>query len=88
MNTFTLCFALSLIVLGSSSIKVESNDIENRKETTPNSMEILEAILNDPEFLSLNSHQQLRVLVIMYEMLDRQMQRQTFIDRKKRDIKQ
>ena len=87
MNTFTLCFALGLIVLGSSSMILESTDIENRKETSPNSMEILETILNDPEFLSLNSHQQLRVLVIMYEMLERQMQRETFIERKRHDIK-
>ena len=87
MNTFTLCFTLGLIVLGSSSMIVESKDIENRKEISPNPMDILEAILNDPEFVSLNSHQQLRVLVIMYEMLERNMQRQTFIDRKRRDIK-
>ncbi len=39
-------------------------------------METLQTILNDPEFVSLSPQQQLRVLVIMYEMLERHLKNQ------------
>ena len=45
-------------------------------ETTSSLMNILDAIVNDPEFLQLESRQQLRLLMIIYDMLEAHYKRQ------------
>jgi hypothetical protein len=86
MKYFAFFFALGVLCLV-SSIKVKSKDIANNQEKPKSLMETLEAILNDPEFVSLNPQQQLRVLVIMYEILESHLKSQESINTNKRNIK-
>ena len=64
----SLCFITLLIKesksTNGSDVFVESS-MDNRSL-----MDIMMAILNDPEFLSLQPHQQLKVLIIIYNMLE------------------
>jgi hypothetical protein len=46
-------------------------------------MDIIQSILNDPEFLALNSKQQLHVLIIIYDALEAHYKKQGFADKKK-----
>lgn len=63
--------ALILSNLVSSLIAYSEND-----EKQPTSlMGIIEAILNDAEFVSLKPQQQLRVLVVIYELLENHLKR-------------
>ena len=53
---------------------IKRNDINNNNNTSL--MSILDAILNDPEFLRLDSKQQLQLLMIIYNMLEAHYKRQ------------
>ena len=64
MKIFTFHFALAMIYLATS--------MPAQAEKTTNLMEIIEAILNDPEFVALRPEFQLRVLLIIYDMLEKQ----------------
>lgn len=65
--------ALSLICLvASSPISQSENIVATRQQQTLSLMEIIEAILNDPGFLSLNHEEQVHVLGIMYKMIQNQ----------------
>ena len=61
MKCFAFCFAFGLLFLVSSMI-VKSKDIALIQEKPKSLMENLEAILNDPEFVSLSPQQQLSVI--------------------------
>jgi hypothetical protein len=61
LKLFTSAFVLILLVLSS----VESN---KQRQTTL--IEILENIVNDPEYLALSDNQQLEVLVMIYTLLN------------------
>ena len=70
MNSFSL---ILLFLVGSISVYIVKNET-----TQPNLMGIIEAILNDPEFVSLMPLQQLRVLVTIHEMLETYLRRRQY----------
>ena len=73
MNSFYL---IILCLVGSLSAHIGENETEQ-----PSLMGIIEAILNDPEFVSLKPQQQSRVLVAIYEMLETYLQRNQYDER-------
>jgi hypothetical protein len=73
MNSFTL---ILLCLIGSMSAFIVENETKQ-----PHLMGIIEAILNDPEFVSLKPQQQLRVLVTIYEMLETYLKSRQFYKR-------
>ena len=70
MKTLTFCIGIALTCLA-TSMSAPLENIPVRREKTPNLMEIIDVILNDPEFLSLRTEQQLRVLLIIYDTLEK-----------------
>jgi len=52
-------------------MRAQSDDVEAPSEKTPSLMEIIEAILNDQEFVSLRPQKQLRVLLHIYDILEK-----------------
>ena len=64
---------------------VESSPMGNEREESQNVslMDIIQSILNDPEFLALSNKQQLHVLIVMYDAIEAHYNNQGFIDRKK-----
>ncbi len=67
---------LTVVVLALMALTMTSRQMAeasvNTKDNNNNNMsmnEILQSILSDPEFLSLDSQQQLQVLLTIYEML-------------------
>ena len=44
--------------------------VETSHESKPSLKDIIAKILNDPEFLALDEHKQLLVLIIIYNMLE------------------
>ena len=79
-----LIFLLGAITTQSSEIDKEKN-VDNEVEQSE-VMQMLLAIMNDSEFLSLNSNQQLRVLVALYSMLQDYFETENSEGRQKRDI--
>jgi hypothetical protein len=47
----------------------QRNETDTNKQEERSLMGIIQAILNDPEFLSLNKTQQLSILTIIYNMI-------------------
>ena len=70
MNSFSL---ILLCLVGLMSAYMVKNET-----IQPNVMGIIEAILNDPEFVSLMPLQQLRVLVTIHEMLETYLRRNQY----------
>ncbi len=64
--------ALMTLTMTSRQMAEASVNIEDNNSNPNNHMslnELLQSILSDPEFLSLDSQQQLQVLLTIYEML-------------------
>jgi hypothetical protein len=61
LKLFTSAFVLILLVLSS---------VEGNKQRQTTLIEILENIVNDPEYLALSDNQQLEVLVMIYTLLN------------------
>ena len=70
MKIFTCHFVLVLIYLV-KLMPTQSENMPVRREKTANLMGIIEAILIDPEFTALSPQQQLRVLLIIYNTLEK-----------------
>lgn len=71
MKSLTFYIILGLFYLTVLSARMQSEDTDEFGETTPNpKIALLKAIVNDPEFLSLNPKQQIRIFVIVYENLE------------------
>ena len=67
MNFIKICFSLlAVILLVAYAEQSEDSDLE----------QMMRAILTDPEFLSLNVKQQLRILVEIYNILERKFAQQ------------
>ena len=64
---------------------VESSPMDNQRDESQNAslMDIIQSILNDPEFLALSNKQQLHVLIVMYDAIEAHYNNQGFNDRKK-----
>ena len=73
---FFLAFCLTLL---GSSMMMETKDMETQHETNPSLMDTLVTILNDPEFVSLKPQQQIRIVVIIYEILEKRLKKQSFM---------
>jgi hypothetical protein len=69
MNLFFFFFALTLICLD-SLIRVRGEYDIKYNERVPRSTEIIEAIMNDPQFASLKPLEQIYILVIIYNKLE------------------
>ena len=61
LKLFTSAFVVILLVLSS---------VESNKKRQPTLIEVLETIVNDPEYLALSDNQQLEVLVMIYTLLN------------------
>ena len=59
LKLFTSAFVVILLVLSS---------VESNKKRQPTLIEVLETIVNDPEYLALSDNQQLEVLVMIYTL--------------------
>ena len=75
-----LTFVLFVISLALLLTRAEMKDTLNVEQSIL--MIVIQSILNDPEFLALNNDQQLRVLTIIYKMLEDRFKSQ----KKKRDV--
>ena len=74
MNFIKICVPLlAVILLVACAEQSEDSDLE----------QIMKAILNDPEFLSLNVRQQLRILVEIYNILEAKFAQQNDFRHKK-----
>ncbi len=66
---------LSLLIVATLMINVSYTEVvESPNSNSKNEaslMTIIQSILNDPEFLALNTHEQLRILITIYDMLER-----------------
>ena len=69
MNFFVFFFAFTLICLD-SSIRVRGESDIKYNERIPRSTEILQAIMNDPQFASLKPLEQIYILVIIYNKFE------------------
>ena len=69
MCSILKCFALTLIFLD-SSIRIRGEYDIKYNERFPRSTEILEAIMNDPQFASLKPLEQIYILIIIYNKLE------------------
>jgi len=73
-----ICIALALTSL------IERTKAQKEKVENLTLMDVIQNILNEPEFLALSARQQLDVLLVMYTILDNHLKRSK--DMKKRDI--
>jgi hypothetical protein len=55
-------------------VKSKIQDIKDEEQSSI--IKIINAILIDPEYLALNDQQQLRILIIVYNMLERHLKEQ------------
>ena len=66
---------LSLLFVASLMKNVSNTEVvkspTSYSKNGPSLMAIIQSILDDPEFLALNTHQQLKILVTIYDMLER-----------------
>lgn len=84
---------ITFVVLLFSTLTVQSEiDSSNRDDNTNDknleqseTMKMLQAIMNDSEFLALNAHQQLRVLIVLYSWLKNNFDNKN-LENKKREI--
>ena len=84
---------ITFVVLLFSTLTVQSEiDSSNRDDNTNDknleqseTMKMLQAIMNDSEFLALNAHQQLRVLIVLYSWLKDNFDNKN-LENKKREI--
>ena len=78
MNFIKICVSLlAVILLVAYAKQFEDSDLE----------QMMRAILTDPEFLSLNVKQQLRILVEIYNILERKFAQQNdFRDKKSTNV--
>jgi hypothetical protein len=62
---------------------VETSDIRNERGESKKLtlMDIIQSVLNDPEYLALSSKQQLHVLIVMYDILEDHLKKQGFVDK-------
>ncbi len=65
---------------------VETSDISNERGESEKLtlMDIVQSVLNDPEFLTLSSKQQLHVLIVIYDILEGHLQKQAMLGKKMR----
>ena len=63
-----------LLICLAALLRVNSQDIHYEEQTTM--MDVLQAILNDPQFLALSNQDQLRLLVLIYTMLENHLKEQ------------
>ena len=65
---------------------VESSQMDNQRYESQNAslMDIIQSILNDPEFLALSNKQQLHVLIAMYNIIEGHLQKQSMIGKQMR----
>jgi hypothetical protein len=70
----------------SFAFKVETSDISNERGESNNSilMDIIQSVLNDPEYFALSSKQQLHVLIVMYNIMEDHLQKQRMIGKQMR----
>jgi len=63
----------------------ETTHLSNQRDESNNSImiDIIQSVLNDPEFLALSNKQQLHVLIVMYNAIEAHYNKQGFIDKKK-----
>ena len=66
-TTTLICMTLAFAFMA------ETNHVSNQRDESGNLtfMEIIQSILNDPEFLALSSRQQLHVLISIYNVIIR-----------------
>jgi hypothetical protein len=78
MNFIKICiFLFAVMLLGVCAEQPKDSDLN----------QMMRAILNDPEFLSLNVKQQLRILVEIYNILERKFAQQNdFKDKKSTNV--
>ena len=84
---------ITFVVLLFSTLTVQSEiDSSNRDDNTNDknleqseTMKMLQAIMNDSEFLALNAHKQLRVLIVLYSWLKDNFDNKN-LENKKREI--
>ncbi len=67
---FFLAFFSTLL---GSSMMIETKDMETQHEANLSLMDTLITILNDPEFVLLEPEQQMRILVIIYAILEKRL---------------
>ena len=75
---------LILLICLAALLRVNSQDIHSQEQQTT-LVDILQAILNDPQFLELSNQDQLRLLVMMYNMLENHLKEQQNGVKKKRN---
>ena len=74
------------IVLMAFAFAVESSQTDNERGESQNVslMDIIQSILNDPEFLALSNKQQLHVLILMYNAIESHYKNMGIVNKKKR----
>jgi hypothetical protein len=79
---FTTTF---MFVTFAFAFMAETTHLSNQRDKSENVslMDIIQSVLNDPEFLALSSKQQLHVLIVMYNAIEAHYNKQGFIDKKK-----
>jgi len=77
--------ATFMFVAFAFAFMAETTHLSNQRDESNNSimMDIIQSVLNDPEFLALSNKQQLHVLIVMYNALEAHYNKQGFIDKKK-----
>ena len=75
-----------MLMAFSFAFMVETSDISNQRGKTNHSilMDIIQRVLNDPEFLALGNKQQLHVLIVMYDAIEGHLQKQAMIGKQMR----
>ena len=63
---------------------VETSDISNERGESEKLtlMDIIQSVLIDPEYLALSSKQQLHVLIVMYNIIEGHLQKQSMTGKK------
>jgi hypothetical protein len=74
---------LIMLICLAALLSVNSQDIHSDEQQTT-LVDILQAILNDPQFLELSNQDQLRLLVMIYNMLESHLKEQENDEMKKR----
>jgi ribosomal protein S15P/S13E len=74
---------LILLICLAALLRVNSQDIHFEEQTTMT--DVLQAILNDPQFLALSNQDQLRLLVLIYNTLENHLNEQQNDVKKKRN---
>ena len=73
---------LIMLICLAALLRVNSQDIHSHEQQTT-LVDILQAILNDPQFLELSNQDQLRLLVMIYNMLENHLKEQENDEMKK-----